>query len=103
MGDCVLKTTLIINRLLTPVLKNRNPCEVLFRKKPSYDHLEIFGCLAFAYNPWRTIDKFKPRGVPSVFLGYSNSQKGYGLLKYVHQEMHCSRDVKFMKGVFPFH
>lgn len=50
-GECVLTVTYLINRLSTPILQNRTPFEVLFQKPPSYDHLKVFGCLAFAVNP----------------------------------------------------
>ena len=102
-GDCVQTATHIIDRLPTPVLSNKTPFEVLFGKKPCYAHLKIFGCLAFLYNPQRTTDKFEPRGVLYVFLGYSNAQKGYRLLIMLTHRCFMSRDVRFLEHVFPFH
>ena len=101
-ADCVQTAPYIINRLPTPVLNNKTPFEVLFGKKPSYAHLKIFGCLAFAYNPQRTTDKFEPRGVPCVFLGYSDTEKGYSLLSMLTQRCFVSRDMRFVEHVFPF-
>lgn len=48
-------------------------------------------------------DKFKPRGIPCVFLGYPSTQKGYKLLNLTTNKCFVSRDVTFMEYVFPFH
>ena len=61
------------------------------------------GCLAFACNPTTSGDKFNPRGVPCVFMGYPPTQKGYRLLNLLTKQMYVSRDVKFHETVFPFH
>ncbi|RVW87716.1 Retrovirus-related Pol polyprotein from transposon TNT 1-94 [Vitis vinifera] len=37
----------LINRLPTPVLKNKSPLEVLFHQKPSYSQLKVFGCMCY--------------------------------------------------------
>jgi len=102
LGDCVLTATHLINRLPTPVLDNKIPFEALFGKVPSYAHLRAFRCLAFAFNPQRTTNKFEPRGVPYVFLGYSDTQKGYKLLNLLAKKCFVSRDVKFVETIFPF-
>ena len=75
-GDYVLIAVYIINRLPTTVLPNKPPYEVLFGHTQSYDHMKVFGCLAFATPSFRESDKFQPRGIPCVFLGYSLQQIG---------------------------
>lgn len=102
-GDCVMTAVHIINRLLTPVLQKKTPYEVLYGTPPSYEHLRVFGCLAFATNPSHPSDKFAARGVPCVFLGYPSSQKGYKLLNLTTMQSFVSRDVKFHETTFPFH
>ncbi|XP_074343104.1 uncharacterized protein LOC141680916 [Apium graveolens] len=100
-GDCVMTAVYLLNRLPTHVLGNHSPYAVLFHKEPDYDALKIFGCLTFASNPEHTIDKFKPKGVPCVFLGYPVSQKGYKLLDLTTRHEFVSRDVTFAENVFP--
>lgn len=102
-GDCVLAAIHIINRLPTTVLHHKTPYEALFQTPPSYDHMKVFGCLAFASNPTFPTDKFSPRGVPCVFLGYPSTQKGYNLLNLLTQYPFVSRDVTFHEHIFPFH
>ncbi|KAK9671088.1 hypothetical protein RND81_12G006000 [Saponaria officinalis] len=69
-GDCVLTAAYIINRLPSSVNKNMTPYECIHGRKANYKDLKVFGCLAMAYNPERNKDKFQPRGLPCIFLGY---------------------------------
>lgn len=92
----------IINRLPTPVLDNKTPYECLYGDLPDYSVMKIFGCLAFSTNPTHTTDKFDPRGVPCVFLGYPALQKGYRLLNLLTMQTFVSRDVIFNELVFPY-
>lgn len=102
-GDCIMTAVYLLNRLPTPILGNKTPFELLFNSVPDYDRMRTFGCLVFASNPENTIDKFKPKGVPCVFIGYPVSQKGYKLLDLTTNTEFVSRDVKFTEHVFPFH
>jgi len=72
-GDCVLAVVYLINRLPTLLLQNKTPYEKLFGSPPSYDHLRVFECLAFAATQHHEQDKFNLKGIPCVFLGYSIS------------------------------
>lgn len=101
-GDCVMGAVHITNKLPTHVLQKKSPYEVLFKTKPSYDNLKVFGCLALAYNPEKHHDKFKARGVPCVFLGYPQNQKGYKLYNLITQNVFVTRHVKFYEHVFPY-
>ena len=72
------------------------------QSKPEYRHLKVFGCLAVASNPSRVADKFDSRGVPCVFLGYPQHQKGYKLLNLLNHTRFVSRDVVFYEHIFPY-
>ena len=102
-GECVLTAVHLTNRIPTPILGNKTPYECLHLKLPEYSHLKVFGCLAFAYNPDRISDKFDPRGVPCVFLGYPATEKGYRLQNLITKQYFVSRDVLFHEHIFPFH
>ncbi|KAE8696688.1 hypothetical protein F3Y22_tig00110652pilonHSYRG00101 [Hibiscus syriacus] len=64
--------------------------------------LKVFGCLCYATDPKPT-DKFSPRAFPSVFMGYSSTQKGYLLFDLTSKKFFVNRDVIFHEEVFPFH
>lgn len=101
-GDCVLTAAYIINRLYSPILHNVSPHEKLFGFSPNYNNMKTFGCLAIAYNPSLTKNKFNHKGVPCIFLGYPQSQKAYTLLNLLTKQTFTSRDVKFYEHSFPY-
>ncbi|KAK9691437.1 hypothetical protein RND81_09G196600 [Saponaria officinalis] len=101
-GDCVMTAAYLINRLPSFVIKNQTPYEVIHNKPANYNNLKVFGCLAMAYNPDRNKDKFQPRGVPCVFLGYPANQKGYKVEDLVSKKRFVTRDVKFYEHILPY-
>ncbi|GJV02856.1 retrovirus-related pol polyprotein from transposon TNT 1-94 [Tanacetum coccineum] len=100
--DCVTTATYLINKLPSSVIGNVTPYEILLKNKPTYEHLKVFGCLALVSNPSRTADKFDPRVIPCVFLGYPSHQKGYKFYNLLTHSSFVSRDVVFHESVFPF-
>lgn len=75
-GECVYAIVYVINRLPASTLKGRTPYEILHGFPASLAHLRVFGCLGYVLEVRKT-DKFAPRVVPAVFLGYLMVQKGY--------------------------
>ncbi|KAE8725286.1 hypothetical protein F3Y22_tig00009003pilonHSYRG00075 [Hibiscus syriacus] len=73
-GECVLAACYLINRLHSAVLNWNSPYEMFHHKPPSLLHLKVFGCLGYATQT-KPPDKFAPRAIPSVFMGYSDTQK----------------------------
>ena len=72
--------TFLINRLPTPTLTNISPIQQLFGKVPNYLSLKFFGCACFpCLRPYQN-HKFQFHSTKCVFLGYSNSHKGYKCL-----------------------
>nr|GEY56752.1 uncharacterized mitochondrial protein AtMg00810-like [Tanacetum cinerariifolium] len=92
----------LINRIPSYVLQNKTPYEMLLKKFLEYSNLRVFRCFAVAVNPSRIADKFAPRGVLCVFLGYPAHQKGYKLYNLLTRSSFVSRDVVFHEHIFPF-
>ena len=101
-SDCVLTAAYLINKIPTPILQNKTPYEMLHHNPPTYSTLRIFGCLALAHNPNFHTDKFNPRGVPCVFIGYLTTQKGYRLLNLFTSEVFVSRDMKWFEHILSY-
>ncbi|KAL2906945.1 Retrovirus-related Pol polyprotein from transposon TNT 1-94 [Bienertia sinuspersici] len=101
-GDCVQTAAYITNRIPTQVLDGKTPYEVLFNSKPDYAHFKVFGCLAIALNPDKKGDKFKERGIPCVFIGYPQQQKGYKLINLLNNNVFVTRNVTFYEHIFPY-
>ena len=87
-GYYVLSTAHIINRIPSPVIHHTTPFE-MFHKQPSYQHPKTFGNLGFALNPMRTIDKFQPKVLPSLFLRCVQNKKRLYAHEYSYLEDIC--------------
>ncbi|GJX99805.1 ribonuclease H-like domain-containing protein [Tanacetum coccineum] len=88
-------------RIPSSVLSCKSPYFYVYGHDPSLSHLRVFGCLCYA-TILNNQDKFSSRSEKCVFIGYSNSKKGYKLLSLENKSIFYSRDVKFYETVFPF-
>lgn len=101
-GDCLMAAAYLINRTPTAVLDHKSPYEILYQSVPEYDQLRVFGCLCYATIVPQPPDKFAPRSVKGVFLGYPYAKKGYKVLNLDTKQIFVSRDVRFVETIFPF-
>ncbi|GKF26817.1 retrovirus-related pol polyprotein from transposon TNT 1-94 [Tanacetum coccineum] len=46
-------------------------------RKPSINHLHIFGCTCYLTRDGEKLDKMKEKGDPCILVGYSTQSKGY--------------------------
>ena len=107
-GEVVLIATYLINRILSRLLDNKSPIEVL---KSFYPHFRtsngltprVFGCTAFVHVHNQHRDKLDPRAIKCAFLGYSFTQKGYKCYNPSTIKFYTSADVPFTenKPFFP--
>ncbi|KAL2924272.1 Retrovirus-related Pol polyprotein from transposon TNT 1-94 [Bienertia sinuspersici] len=101
-GDCLLTATYLINLIPTPILNCKSPSEVLFGVSPKYDNLRVFGSLCFAHNIHTKGDKFAPKAVKCIFIGYPFGQKGYKVFNLEDKKSFITRDAVFQEHVFPY-
>ncbi|XP_008229790.1 PREDICTED: uncharacterized protein LOC103329135 [Prunus mume] len=91
--------------LLNFPFKSNNACDTpferLYGKAPSYSHLKVFGCLAYATDV-HVPHKFAPRAKCCVFLGYPVGQKAYKLYDLTTHKFFTSRDIVFHENIFPY-
>ena len=74
------------------------PEKVWFGKDPSYSHLKVFGCLAFAHVSKERRQKLDARITPCIFIGYGDEEFGYRLLDPKERKVFRSRDVIFQEN-----
>lgn len=101
-GECILTAGYLINRTPSPLLHGLTPFEKLYGHAPSFTHLRVLGCLAYAHNIDSRGDKFASRTRRCVFLGYPYGKKGWKLFDLDREIIFVSRDVIFREDIFPF-
>lgn len=94
-GEAVRHSTYIINRIPTRALENMTPYESLREKKPSLDHIRIFGCLAYTKIEATHLRKLDDRSQTLVHLGIEPGSKAYRLYYPTTRKVVVSRDVVF--------
>ena len=100
--EAVSTAVYLINRLPTPVLKNRSSFEVLFKEQPNYEILKTFGCLCYPNLRPYSLNKLTVRFQHCVFLGYNAMHLGYRCFSIDSGMMFISLHVIFNEEVFPF-
>ena len=76
--DAVLPACYLMNRTPSTVLGGQIPHRVLFSDRPQYTlPPHVCGCMCYVHALDPAHDKFNPRAIKYVFLGYSRTQKGY--------------------------
>lgn len=91
----------LIERLPTTVNNGISLMEFLFKFKPDYKFLKVFGCLCFPSLRSYNNHKIESRSTPCLFLGYNNLHQGYKCLSQLGR-LYISRHVLFYETFFPF-
>lgn len=94
-GEAVRHSTYIINRVPTRALDNMTPYECLRLKKPSLNHLRVFGCLAYAKLDGAMLKKLDDRSLALVNFGTEPGSKAYRLYNPATRRIVVSCDVVF--------
>ncbi|GJU55465.1 ribonuclease H-like domain-containing protein [Tanacetum coccineum] len=88
------------NILPSTAIQNEIPHTRLFKTKPNYADLRVFGCLCYPH--LHTNHKLESRATPSIFLGYPTNHRGYRCLDLNTDKIILSRHVTFDETVFPY-
>ncbi|PKU63401.1 Retrovirus-related Pol polyprotein from transposon TNT 1-94 [Dendrobium catenatum] len=100
--DAALTAAYLINRLPSPNTNQHTPFEMLHKSKPNYTRLRVFGCACFPLSPPHSHHKLQNKSKLSIFLGYSDTYKGYKCLDPATNKVHMSRNLTFDETYFPF-
>ncbi|CAA7059937.1 unnamed protein product [Microthlaspi erraticum] len=93
----------LTNLLPTTTLASKeSPYQKLFGSPPVYASLRKFGCACFPTLRDYADNKFDPKSLKCVFMGYSAKLKGYRCLYPPTGRVYISRHVIFDENRFPF-
>ena len=96
-AEAVATAVYLRNRTPTRSLKqNKTPFEMWYGRKPDLSHLQVFGCMGYAYIPDATRQgKLSGKARKLRFIGYSLQAKGYRLIDETTLKVIIRRDVIF--------
>ncbi|KAJ9552883.1 hypothetical protein OSB04_016928 [Centaurea solstitialis] len=73
----------------------RTPYELFRNRKPSIEHLHIFGCVCYILNNKDNLGKFDSKSDDGIFLGYSSISKTYRVFNKRRQAIEETIHVMF--------
>ncbi|KAJ9557430.1 hypothetical protein OSB04_012044 [Centaurea solstitialis] len=83
------------NRSLIVKRFRRTPYELFRNRKPSIEHLHIFGCVCYILNNKDNLGKFDSKSDDGIFLGYSSISKTYHVFNKRRQTIEETIHVRF--------
>jgi hypothetical protein len=93
--EAVGTTCYLVNRSPSSSLDDKTPHEVWSGKKPSLQHLRVFGYDAYVHFPKENRSKVDKKDEKCIFIGYKDGVKGYNLWNPETKKTVYGRDVVF--------
>ncbi|KAL8126916.1 hypothetical protein AgCh_014006 [Apium graveolens] len=101
-GDCLLTACYVLNKTPSSLLGGLTPYEILHKTALDFLELRVFGSLCFATVVPHPTEKFAPRAIKGVFVGYPFGKKGYKVYDLHTRQIFVARDVSFYEDIFLF-
>ena len=103
----MLTSTFLTNRIVSQTLDKQSPLQLISTAIPSgiSDKIgqelltKVFGCECYVHLYPNQTKKLSSRALKCVFVGYSNSQKGYKCYFPTGKRIIVSKDVTFNEKV----
>lgn len=98
----VKHTVFLDNRTVSSALNYKTPHEIWYQRRPTFDHIQPFGCLAY-----RLIrkelrgGKLQPVSCPSILEGIEEHNHNYHLLDLASRKITVTHYATFQPLVFP--
>ncbi|GJX06676.1 retrovirus-related pol polyprotein from transposon TNT 1-94 [Tanacetum coccineum] len=106
-GEAILTATYLLNKIPRKE-KEETPYELWMGRKPSYQYLRVWGCLAKVAVPTPKAQKIGPKSVDCIFIRYAKKRTAYRFI--VHESKNPdiqkntimeSRNASFFENIFP--
>lgn len=102
-AEAVHTACFVLNRSGPSRLSGKSPFEIWFKKRPSVYFLKVFGSDAFVHIPDCKRKKLDPKARKGVFVGYSETSKGYRIYFEDTETVEVSRNVVFPRETSLFY
>ena len=93
-AEAVYTTVYLSNRCPTKAVWNKTPFEAWSGRRPSVNHLKVFGSICYAQVLRVKLTKLDESSERCIFVGYNTMSKGYRLFSLKKNEVIISRDVQ---------
>lgn len=100
-GETISTANYVRNRSPSRSLDGKSPFEIWTGKIPDLSHLRIFGCKVYILDKSQGKTKMDYPGKQGVFVGYSETTKGYRIWIPEKRKIEVSRDVRFINEFLP--
>lgn len=87
----IMTSVYLINRLPISIIGDVSPLEKLFGYKPNYKLLRIFGYTCYVLKASFEYSKLDAKAARCIFLGYSETPKGYRCYDWDARKIQISR------------
>ena len=94
-AEAVHTAVYVLNRTINHQVGHMTPYELWFHTKPSVSHFKTFGTLAYIFIDKSKRTKFQPKGSRVIFVGYSDTSKGWRFWNPLTGLISESSDVVF--------
>ncbi|GJX16970.1 retrovirus-related pol polyprotein from transposon TNT 1-94 [Tanacetum coccineum] len=83
------------NRSIIHTRHNKTPYELLCGRKPNVEYFHVFGSLCYLTNDRDDLGKMKPKANIGVFIGYSETSRGFRIYNRRTKKIMETINVKF--------
>ncbi|CAA0815238.1 Copper amine oxidase family protein [Striga hermonthica] len=94
-AEVVYTAVYLLNKCPTKLVQNKTPIEAWSGRKPSAQHLRVFGSICYVHIPKEKRHKLEEKSEKDIFLGYSSQSKGYRIYILKTGKLIISRDDEF--------
>ncbi|GJS09664.1 retrovirus-related pol polyprotein from transposon TNT 1-94 [Tanacetum coccineum] len=94
-AEAVATTCFTQNRSIINTRHNKTPYELLRGRKPNVEYFHVFGSLCYPTNDRDDLGKMKPKADIGVFIGYSETSRGFRIYNRRTKRIMETIHVKF--------
>ncbi|GJY53540.1 retrovirus-related pol polyprotein from transposon TNT 1-94 [Tanacetum coccineum] len=94
-AEAVATTCFTQNRSIINTRHNKTPYELLHGRKPNIEYFHVFGSLCYPTNDRDDLGKMKPKADIGVFIGYSETSRGFRIYNHRTKMIMETIHVKF--------
>ncbi|GJR30050.1 retrovirus-related pol polyprotein from transposon TNT 1-94 [Tanacetum coccineum] len=76
-AEAIATTFFTQNRSIVHTRHNKTPYELIRGRKPNVQYFHVFGSLCYPTNDYDDLGKMKPKADIGIFVGYSESSRGF--------------------------